>query len=126
MPHAEEDLPLILPLLSISSRLSHKISCYVLFFLLPILYYGHLLWLTDIDDVNFNTRNTDGSGHGRSIWGVRLSVFAVGLLGGIHAALPLGGFTDSASDFTNGEGLIGGSTATRLPSEKEQSQLSTV
>ncbi|PSV57368.1 sensor histidine kinase [Photobacterium sp. GB-3] len=95
--------PIILPLLSISSRLSHKLICYVLFSGFCILgtYFG-----LHIDDAIANTRAIGAVMGG--LFGGPLVGFAVGLTGGIHR-YTLGGFTDLACTIsTTAEGLIGG------------------
>ena len=71
--------PLILPLLSISSRLSHKVSCYVLFSLFCIMgtYFG-----LQINDAIANTRAMGAVMGG--LFGGPVVGFAVGFTGGIH------------------------------------------
>ena len=108
--------PLILPLLSISSRLSHKISCYVLFSLFCIMgtYFG-----LQINDAIANTRAMGAVMGG--LFGGPVVGFAVGFTGGIHR-YSLGGFTDSGlCDFHHSRRLDWRPIA-RLPGEKEQSQ----
>ncbi len=95
--------PIILPLLNISHRLSHRIICYVLFSGFCILgtYFG-----LHIDDAIANTRAIGAVMGG--LFGGPVVGFAVGLTGGIHR-YTLGGFTDLACAIsTTAEGLIGG------------------
>ncbi|MGR5236169.1 LytS/YhcK type 5TM receptor domain-containing protein [Vibrio alfacsensis] len=95
--------PIILPLLSISSRLSHRFICYVLFSGFCILgtYFG-----LQINDAIANTRAIGAVMGG--LFGGPVVGFAVGLTGGIHR-YTLGGFTDLACAIsTTAEGLIGG------------------
>ncbi|WP_318459697.1 sensor histidine kinase [Photobacterium leiognathi] len=95
--------PIFLPLLSMSSRLSHKVICYLLFSSFCILgtYFG-----LHIDDAIANTRAI-GAVMGGLFGGPVVGV-AVGLTGGIHR-YTLGGFTDLACTIsTTAEGLIGG------------------
>ncbi|AUI85349.1 sensor histidine kinase [Vibrio azureus] len=95
--------PLILPLLSISSRLSHRILCYILFSGFCVLgtYFG-----LQINDAIANTRAIGAVMGG--LFGGPVVGFAVGLTGGIHR-YTLGGFTDIACAIsTTAEGLIGG------------------
>ncbi|EPO5777657.1 LytS/YhcK type 5TM receptor domain-containing protein [Vibrio harveyi] len=95
--------PIILPLLSISSRLSHRLICYVLFSGFCILgtYFG-----LHINDAIANTRAIGAVMGG--LFGGPVVGFAVGLTGGIHR-YTLGGFTDLACAIsTTAEGLIGG------------------
>ncbi|MDF2155464.1 sensor histidine kinase [Vibrio sp. CAU 1672] len=95
--------PIILPLLSISSRLSHRLICYVLFSGFCILgtYFG-----LHINDAIANTRAIGAVMGG--LFGGPVVGFAVGLTGGIHR-YSLGGFTDLACAIsTTAEGLIGG------------------
>lgn len=95
--------PIFLPLLNISSRLSHKFSCYVLFSLFCIMgtYFG-----LQIDDAIANTRAIGAVIGG--LLGGPIVGFAVGLTGGLHR-YSLGGFTDVACAIsTTVEGLIGG------------------
>ncbi|WP_038899372.1 sensor histidine kinase [Vibrio harveyi] len=97
--------PIILPLLSISSRLSHRLICYVLFSGFCILgtYFG-----LHINDAIANTRAIGAVMGG--LFGGPVVGFAVGLTGGIHR-YTLGGFTDLAlacAISTTAEGLIGG------------------
>lgn len=95
--------PLFLPLLSISHRLSHKISVYILFSLFCIMgtYFG-----LHFNDAIANTRAIGAVIGG--LFGGPLVGFFVGLTGGIHR-YSLGGFTDLACAIsTTAEGLIGG------------------
>ncbi len=95
--------PIILPLLNISSRLSHKLLCYVLFSAFCILgtYFG-----LHINDAIANTRAIGAVMGG--LFGGPVVGFAVGFTGGIHR-YTLGGFTDLACAIsTTAEGLIGG------------------
>lgn len=110
--------PLILPLLSISSRLSHKISCYVLFSLFCIMgtYFG-----LQINDAIANTRAMGAVMGG--LFGGPVVGFAVGFTGGIHR-YSLGGFTDLACAIsTTAEGLIGGLLHVYLVKKNKASQL---
>lgn len=95
--------PLVLPLLSISSNIRHKLSVYVLFSLFCIMgtYFG-----LQINDAIVNTRAIGAVMGG--LFGGPIVGFAVGLTGGIHR-YTLGGFTDLACAIsTTTEGLIGG------------------
>ncbi|PFG45177.1 two-component system LytT family sensor kinase [Vibrio sp. ES.051] len=95
--------PIILPLLSISSRLSHRLICYVLFSGFCILgtYFG-----LHINDAIANTRAIGAVMGG--LFGGPVVGFAVGLTGGLHR-YSLGGFTDLACAIsTTAEGVIGG------------------
>ncbi|MEL0637494.1 sensor histidine kinase [Marinomonas sp. TI.3.20] len=95
--------PIFLPLLNISSQLSHKFSCYVLFSLFCVMgtYFG-----LSINDAIANTRAIGAVMGG--LLGGPIVGFAVGLTGGIHR-YSLGGFTDVACAIsTTAEGLIGG------------------
>lgn len=95
--------PIFLPLLNISSQLSHKFSCYVLFSLFCVMgtYFG-----LNINDAIANTRAIGAVMGG--LLGGPIVGFAVGLTGGIHR-YSLGGFTDVACAIsTTAEGLIGG------------------
>lgn len=95
--------PIFLPLLNISSRLSHKVSVYVLFSLFCIMgtYFG-----LQINDAIANTRAMGAVMGG--LFGGPVVGFFVGLTGGIHR-YTLGGFTDLACAIsTTAEGLIGG------------------
>ncbi|NOH93437.1 sensor histidine kinase [Vibrio sp. AIC-3] len=110
--------PLILPLLSISSRLSHKISCYALFSLFCIMgtYFG-----LQINDAIANTRAMGAVMGG--LFGGPVVGFAVGFTGGIHR-YSLGGFTDLACAIsTTAEGLIGGLLHVYLVRKNKASQL---
>lgn len=95
--------PIFLPLLNISSRLSHKLSIYVLFSLFCIMgtYFG-----LQINDAIANTRAIGAVMGG--LFGGPVVGFFVGLTGGLHR-YSLGGFTDLACAIsTTAEGLIGG------------------
>lgn len=95
--------PIFLPLLNVSSRLSHKLSLYVVFSLFCIMgtYFG-----LQINDAIANTRAIGAVMGG--LFGGPVVGFAVGLTGGIHR-YSLGGFTDLACAIsTTAEGLIGG------------------
>ncbi|MEL0613121.1 sensor histidine kinase [Marinomonas arenicola] len=95
--------PVFLPLLNISSRLSHKFICYLLFSLFCIMgsYFG-----LHFDDAIANTRAI-GAVIGGLLGGPVVG-FLVGLTGGLHR-YSLGGFTDVACAIsTTAEGLIGG------------------
>ncbi|OBT07285.1 histidine kinase [Vibrio sp. UCD-FRSSP16_10] len=95
--------PLVIPLLNISERLSHKLICYVMFSLFCILgtYFG-----LQIGDAIANTRAIGAVLGG--IFGGPIVGFAVGLTGGLHR-YSMGGFTDLACAIsTTTEGLIGG------------------
>ncbi|GEM78465.1 sensor histidine kinase [Vibrio superstes] len=95
--------PLVIPLLNISERRSHKLICYVMFSLFCILgtYFG-----LQIDDAIANTRAIGAVLGG--IFGGPLVGFAVGFTGGMHR-YSMGGFTDLACAIsTTAEGLIGG------------------
>lgn len=110
--------PIILPLLSISSRLSHRLICYVLFSGFCILgtYFG-----LQINDAIANTRAIGAVMGG--LFGGPVVGFAVGLTGGIHR-YTLGGFTDLACAIsTTAEGLIGGLLHVYLIKRKKGSML---
>ncbi|PJC86188.1 sensor histidine kinase [Vibrio sp. HA2012] len=95
--------PVFLPLLSISSRLSHKLACYILFSLFCVMgtYFG-----LGINDAIANTRAIGAVMGG--LFGGPVVGFAVGFTGGIHR-YTLGGFTDVACALsTTAEGIIGG------------------
>ncbi|MBD1575367.1 sensor histidine kinase [Vibrio sp. S11_S32] len=95
--------PIFLPLLNVSSRLSHKFSCYVLFSLFCIMgtYFG-----LSFNDAIANTRAIGAVMGG--LFGGPIVGFAVGFTGGMHR-YSLGGFTDVACAIsTTTEGLIGG------------------
>ncbi|WP_070972425.1 sensor histidine kinase [Vibrio sonorensis] len=101
--------PIFLPLLSISNRLSHKVSVYVLFSLFCIMgtYFG-----LQINDAIANTRAIGAVMGG--LFGGPVVGFFVGLTGGLHR-YTLGGFTDVACAIsTTAEGLIGGLLHTYL------------
>lgn len=101
--------PIFLPLLNISSRISHKISTYVLFSLFCIMgtYFG-----LQINDAIANTRAIGAVMGG--LFGGPIVGFAVGFTGGMHR-YTLGGFTDVACAIsTTAEGLIGGLLHTYL------------
>ncbi|MDA0149760.1 sensor histidine kinase [Vibrio sp. LaRot3] len=101
--------PLFLPLLSISNRLSHKLSVYVLFssFCVMGTYFG-----LQINDAIANTRAIGAVMGG--LFGGPVVGFFVGLTGGLHR-YTLGGFTDLACAIsTTAEGLIGGLLHTYL------------
>lgn len=101
--------PIFLPLLSISNRISHKISIYVLFSLFCIMgtYFG-----LQINDAIANTRAIGAVMGG--LFGGPVVGFAVGFTGGMHR-YTLGGFTDVACAIsTTAEGLIGGLLHTYL------------
>ncbi|NAW58928.1 MULTISPECIES: sensor histidine kinase [unclassified Vibrio] len=101
--------PIFLPLLNISSRLSHKLSVYVLFSLFCIMgtYFG-----LQINDAIANTRAIGAVMGG--LFGGPVVGFLVGFTGGIHR-YSLGGFTDLACAIsTTAEGLIGGLLHTYL------------
>jgi two-component system LytT family sensor kinase len=95
--------PLFLPLFSVTNRLSHKFSIYVLFSSFCILgtYFG-----LQIDDAIANTRAIGAVMGG--LFGGPVVGFAVGFTGGMHR-YTLGGFTDVACAIsTTAEGVIGG------------------
>ncbi|RTZ15076.1 sensor histidine kinase [Vibrio aquaticus] len=95
--------PIFLPLLNISSRISHKVSVYILFSLFCIMgtYFG-----LQINDAIANTRAIGAVMGG--LFGGPVVGFFVGLTGGLHR-YTLGGFTDLACAIsTTAEGLIGG------------------
>lgn len=95
--------PLFLPLLNFSSRLSHRLICYLLFSGFCIL--GTYLGL-DINDAIANTRAIGAVMGG--LFGGPVVGFFVGLTGGVHR-YTLGGFTDLACAIsTTAEGVIGG------------------
>ncbi|GLQ72404.1 sensor histidine kinase [Vibrio penaeicida] len=110
--------PIFLPLLSISTRLSHKLSCYVLFSLFCIMgtYFG-----LQINDAIANTRAIGAVMGG--LFGGPVVGFAVGLTGGMHR-YSLGGFTDVACAIsTTAEGLIGGVLHSYYVRKNRSSQL---
>ncbi|WP_261816704.1 sensor histidine kinase [Vibrio gallicus] len=95
--------PLVIPVLNMSKRSSHKFICYVMFSLFCILgtYFG-----LQINDAIANTRAIGAVLGG--IFGGPLVGFAVGLTGGLHR-YSMGGFTDLACAIsTTAEGVIGG------------------
>lgn len=95
--------PIFLPLLNISSKWSHKFSCYVLFssFCIMGTYFG-----LNLNDAIANTRAIGAVMGG--LLGGPIVGFSVGLTGGLHR-YSLGGFTDMACAIsTTVEGLIGG------------------
>lgn len=104
--------PIILPLLSISSRLSHRLICYVLFSGFCILgtYFG-----LHINDAIANTRAIGAVMGG--LFGGPVVGFAVGFTGGIHR-YSLGGFTDLACAIsTTAEGVLVACSTFTLSSE---------
>lgn len=110
--------PIFLPLLSISHRLSHKFSIYILFSLFCIMgtYFG-----LQSSDAIANTRAI-GAVMGGLLGGPSIG-FLVGLTGGIHR-YSLGGFTDLACAIsTTAEGLIGGLLHTYLLRKGKSIQL---
>ncbi|SKA51591.1 sensor histidine kinase [Enterovibrio nigricans] len=95
--------PIILPLLNISSRISHRVICYILFSGFCVLgtYFG-----LQFNDAIANTRAIGAVMGG--LFGGPVVGFLVGLTGGLHR-YSLGGFTDVACAIsTTAEGLIGG------------------
>lgn len=95
--------PIFMPLLNISSRWDHKLSCYLLFSLFCIMgsYFG-----LQLQDAIVNTRAIGAVMGG--LFGGPLIGLAVGITGGLHR-YSLGGFTDLACAIsTTVEGLIGG------------------
>lgn len=95
--------PLFMPLLTISSRWEHKLSCYFIFSIFCIMgsYFG-----LQHGDAIANTRAIGAVMGG--LFGGPVVGFAVGMTGGIHRYL-MGGFTDLACAIsTSVEGLIGG------------------
>ncbi len=80
--------PIFLPLLSMSNRIEHKLTCYVIFSLFCIMgsYFG-----LQINDAIANTRAMGAVMGG--LFGGPVVGFAVGLTGGVHR-YTLGGFTD--------------------------------
>ncbi len=95
--------PVFMPILNISSRFDHKLSCYVLFSLFCMMgsYFG-LQW----QDAIANTRAIGAVMGG--LFGGPVVGFAVGLTGGLHR-YTMGGFTDLACTIsTTVEGLLGG------------------
>lgn len=95
--------PIFMPILNISSRLDHKLSCYVLFSAFCIM--GSYLGL-EYQDAIANTRAIGAVMGG--LFGGPVVGFFVGLTGGLHR-YTLGGFTDVACMIsTTTEGLMGG------------------
>lgn len=95
--------PIFKPLLYMSTRLSHRVSVYLVFSSFCIL--GTYLGL-QIDDAIANTRAIGAVMGG--LFGGPVVGFLVGLTGGLHR-YTLGGFTDLACAIsTTAEGLIGG------------------
>jgi len=95
--------PIFMPIINISSRLDHKLSCYIVFSLFCIMgtYFG-----LQLQDAIANTRAIGAVLGG--LFGGPIVGFAVGLTGGLHR-YTLGGFTDLACTIsTTTEGLIGG------------------
>jgi len=95
--------PIFMPIINISSRLDHKLSCYIVFSLFCIMgtYFG-----LQLQDAIANTRAIGAVMGG--LFGGPVVGFAVGLTGGLHR-YTLGGFTDLACTIsTTTEGLIGG------------------
>lgn len=110
--------PLFLPLLSISHRLSHKFSVYLLFSLFCVMgtYFG-----LQFNDAIANTRAIGAVMGG--LFGGPVIGFLVGLTGGLHR-YSLGGFTDVACAIsTTAEGLIGGLLHTYLLRKGKASHL---
>ncbi|USD33022.1 MULTISPECIES: sensor histidine kinase [Vibrio] len=110
--------PIFLPLLSISNRLTHKLSVYVLFSLFCVMgtYFG-----LQINDAIANTRAIGAVMGG--LFGGPVVGFFVGLTGGLHR-YSLGGFTDLACAIsTTAEGLIGGLLHTYLLRRGKGAQL---
>ncbi|NLS11970.1 sensor histidine kinase [Vibrio sp. SM6] len=95
--------PIVLPLLSVSAHLSHRLICYLLFSAFCVL--GTYLGL-HIDDAIANTRAIGAVMGG--LFGGPVVGFAVGFTGGLHRYF-MGGFTDLACAVsTTAEGVIGG------------------
>ncbi|PKH07056.1 sensor histidine kinase [Moritella sp. Urea-trap-13] len=95
--------PIFMPLLNISSRWEHKLSCYVLFSIFCIMgsYFG-----LQYEGAIANTRAIGAVMGG--LFGGPVVGLAVGMTGGIHRYF-MGGFTDVACAIsTSVEGLIGG------------------
>ncbi len=95
--------PIFMPLLNISSRWEHKLSCYLLFSMFCIMgsYFG-----LQYQDAIANTRAIGAVMGG--LFGGPIVGLAVGMTGGIHRYF-MGGFTDLACTIsTSVEGLIGG------------------
>ena len=95
--------PIFMPLLNISSRWEHKLSCYLLFSMFCIMgsYFG-----LQYQDAIANTRAIGAVMGG--LFGGPIVGLGVGMTGGIHRYF-MGGFTDLACAIsTSVEGLIGG------------------
>ncbi|MFT5807651.1 MAG: two-component system LytT family sensor kinase [Moritella dasanensis] len=95
--------PIFMPLLNISSRWQHKLSCYLIFSIFCIMgsYFG-----LQYEDAIANTRAIGAVMGG--LFGGPIVGLAVGMTGGIHRYF-MGGFTDLACAIsTSVEGLIGG------------------
>ena len=95
--------PIFMPLLNISSRWEHKLSCYLIFSMFCIMgsYFG-----LQYGDAIANTRAIGAVMGG--LFGGPVVGLAVGMTGGIHRYF-MGGFTDFACAIsTSLEGLIGG------------------
>ncbi|QUM81436.1 sensor histidine kinase [Moritella sp. 5] len=95
--------PIFMPLLNISSRWEHKLSCYLLFSIFCIMgsYFG-----LQFQDAIANTRAIGAVMGG--LFGGPIVGLAVGMTGGIHRYF-MGGFTDLACAIsTSVEGLVGG------------------
>ena len=95
--------PIFIPLLNISSRWEHKLSCYLIFSMFCIMgsYFG-----LQYGDAIVNTRAIGAVMGG--LFGGPVVGLAVGMTGGIHRYF-MGGFTDLACAIsTSVEGLIGG------------------
>ncbi|GLO61780.1 sensor histidine kinase [Vibrio sp. MACH09] len=110
--------PIFLPLLSMSNRIEHKLTCYVIFSLFCIMgsYFG-----LQINDAIANTRAMGAVMGG--LFGGPVVGFAVGLTGGVHR-YTLGGFTDLACAIsTTAEGLIGGLLHAYLIKKNKPEQL---
>ncbi|KHD25058.1 histidine kinase [Vibrio caribbeanicus] len=110
--------PIFLPLFTISNRLSHKVTVYVLFSLFCVMgtYFG-----LQINDAIANTRAIGAVMGG--LFGGPVVGFFVGLTGGIHR-YTLGGFTDLACTIsTTAEGLIGGLLHTYFVRKGKSDQL---
>ncbi|WP_293228663.1 sensor histidine kinase [Moritella sp.] len=95
--------PIFIPLLNISSRWEHKLSCYLIFSMFCMMgsYFG-----LQYGDAIVNTRAIGAVMGG--LFGGPVVGLAVGMTGGIHRYF-MGGFTDLACAIsTSVEGLIGG------------------
>ncbi|CED59497.1 Putative uncharacterized protein [Moritella viscosa] len=95
--------PIFMPLLNISSRWEHKLSCYLLFSVFCIMgsYFG-----LQYQDAIANTRAIGAVMGG--LFGGPIVGLGVGMTGGMHRYF-MGGFTDLACAIsTSVEGLIGG------------------